>query len=120
MLAALKRGDPEAESNLVELVYGEFHARARKHMRLERPGHTLQPTAPVHETYLRLIQDNAVDWRNRAHFCATGPILMRRILVDHARKRAAKRRGARQGVELDDFLAAQSPRIEQLLILDEA
>jgi len=121
LLAALRRGDPNAESNLVELIYGELHERAQKHMRLERSGHTLQPTALVHETYLRLIQDNALDWENRAHFYATASIVMRRILVDHARKRAsAKRPDAKQRVELGDFLAAPSPRIEQLLILDEA
>jgi RNA polymerase sigma factor (TIGR02999 family) len=105
----------------MELVYGEFHALAQKQMRRERPDHTLQPTALVHEAYLRLMQDNAADWQNRAHFYATAAVVMRRILVDHARKRAAaKRPQARQTVELDDFLAAPAPRIEQLLILDEA
>ena len=121
LLAAVRRGDSRAESNLVELVYNEFHARAQKYMRRERPGHTLQPTALVHETYLRLMQDHSADWQNRAHFFATASIVMRRILVDHARAHAAaKRPGAGQRVELCDFLAAQSPRIEQMLILDEA
>jgi RNA polymerase sigma factor (TIGR02999 family) len=121
LLAAVRRGDSKAESNLVELVYDEFHARAQKYMRRERPGHTLQPTALVHETYLRLMRDNAADWQDRAHFYATASIVMRRILVDHARARAAaKRPDARQKVELADLMATQSPRIEQLLILDEA
>lgn len=121
LLAALRRGDRDAESDLAKLIYDELHARAQKHMRLERPDHTLQPTALVHEAYLRLIRSNTASWQNRAHFYATASIVMRRILVDHARKRAsAKRPDARQRVELDDFLAAPSPRIEQLLILDEA
>lgn len=121
LLAALRRGDPHAESNLVKLVYGEFHALAEKYMRRERPDHTLQPTALVHETYLRLMRDCAVDWQSRAHFYATAARVMRRILVDYARARAAaKRPDAKQKMELDEFLAAQSPRIEQLLILDEA
>jgi RNA polymerase sigma-70 factor, ECF subfamily len=121
LLAALRRGDSHAESNLAELVYTELHGLAQRHMRRERPDHTLQPTALVHEAYLRLIRDAAVEWHDRAHFYATASLAMRRILVDHARSRfAAKRPGARHKVELDDFLAAQNPRIEQLLILDEA
>jgi RNA polymerase sigma factor (TIGR02999 family) len=106
----------------VELVYDEFHARAQQYMRRERPGHTLQPTSLVHETYLRLVRDNAAEWQNRAHFFATASIVMRRILVDHARARAAaaKRPGAGQRVQLDSFMAAQNPRIEQLPIPDEA
>jgi RNA polymerase sigma-70 factor (ECF subfamily) len=121
LLAAIRRGDPHAESNLVELVYGEFHALAKRHMRRERPDHTLRPTELVHETYLRLLQGNAAAWQNRTHLYATASMVMRRILVDHARKRAAgKRPGARQRVELNEFLAAESPHIEDLLILDEA
>ena len=121
LLAAVKRGEPDAESHLVNLIYDEFRARAERYMRRERPDHTLQPTALVHETYLRLMQDGAADWQNRAHFYATAAIVMRRVLVDHARARAAgKRPGGRHRVELDEFLAAQSPRIEQMLMLDEA
>lgn len=77
--------------------------------------------ALVHEVYLRLLSDQAGEWRNRAHFYAAASLAMRRILVDHARARAAaKRPGAGHKVELDGFLAAPSPRLEQLLILDEA
>jgi RNA polymerase sigma-70 factor, ECF subfamily len=105
----------------VELVYGEMHARARRYMRRERPDHTLQPTALVHETYLRLMQGCAVDWQGRAHFYATASVVMRQILVDHARAHAAgKRPDGKRRVDLDGLLAAQSPRIEELLILDEA
>ncbi|MGA2271698.1 MAG: sigma-70 family RNA polymerase sigma factor [Bryobacteraceae bacterium] len=121
VLAALRRGDPSAEANLVALVYDEFRALARHFMRRERPDHTLQPTALVHEAYLRLLRDYPADWQSRAHFFAAAAIVMRRILVDHARQRAAaKRPGGKQRVELDDFMATASPRIEQLLILDQA
>jgi len=90
-------------------------------MRRERPDHTLQPTALVHETYLRLMQGQAIDWQGRAHFYATASRAMRRILVDHARARAAgKRPDGKLKVDLDGFLAAPSPRIEELLMLDEA
>jgi len=121
LLVALRRGDPKAESVLVELIYDDFHARAMQYMLRERPDHTLQPTALVHETYLRLMQEQKVEWRDRAHFFATASIVMRRILVDHARARAAQKRPAgRMQVELNEFMASESPRIEQLLILDEA
>ena len=71
LLAAFRRGEANAESNLVDLVYKELHALAEQHMRRERQGHTLRPTALVHETYLRLIQGNAVNWQDTAHFYAT-------------------------------------------------
>jgi RNA polymerase sigma-70 factor (ECF subfamily) len=121
LLAALRRGDRDAESNLVALVYDDFHALAQRYMRHERPDHTLQPTALVHEAYLRLLQDHAADWQGRAHFFAAASIAMRRILVDYARQRAAaKRPGGKQKVELNDFMASANPRIDQLLVLDEA
>ena len=121
LLAALKRGDRNAQSNLIDLVYPDLHAIARHYMLRERPDHTLQPTALCHEAYIRLMQDHALDWQSRAHFFAAASIVMRRILVDHARQRgAAKRPGGKQRVELDDFMAWNSPRFDQLLVLDEA
>jgi RNA polymerase sigma factor (TIGR02999 family) len=121
LLAAMRRGDPLAEANLVNLVYEDFHALAKRYMNRERPDHTLQPTALVHEAYVRLLRDNPAEWQSRAHFFAAASIVMRRILVDHARSRAAaKRPGGKQRVELDEFMASANPRIEQLLILDEA
>jgi RNA polymerase sigma-70 factor (ECF subfamily) len=121
LLAALKQGDREVESHLVALVYRDFHLIAQRFMRRERPGHTLQPTALVNEAYIRLMQESPVDWQSRAHFFAAASIVMRRILVDHARhRRAAKRPGGKQRVELDDFMAWDNPRYDQLLILDEA
>jgi RNA polymerase sigma-70 factor (ECF subfamily) len=121
LLSALKRGNRAMESQLIDLVYNEFHARAEHYMRAERPDHTLQPTALVNEAYVRLMRGDCVDFESRAHFFATASIVMRRILVDHARTRgAAKRPNARQKVELNEFMASPSPRLDQMLILDEA
>jgi RNA polymerase sigma factor (TIGR02999 family) len=121
LLAAMRRGDPQAEANLVALVYDDFHALAKRYMTRERPDHTLQPTALVNEAYMRLLHDHPAEWQSRAHFFAAASIVMRRILVDHARSRAAaKRTGGKCRVELDEFMASASPHIEQLLILDEA
>ncbi len=121
LLGAVKRGDAEAESRLIKLVYAEFHSRAEHYMRGERPDHTLQPTALVNEAYLRMMQDHALDFQSRAHFFATASLVMRRVLVDHARARAAgKRPDGKLKVELDEFFAAQSPHLDQMLILDEA
>jgi RNA polymerase sigma factor (TIGR02999 family) len=103
------------------LIYADLHARAQLYMRRERRDHTLQPTALVHETYLRLMHEGGAGYESRAHFLAAASIVMRRILVDHARQRAAaKRPGGRQRVELNDVLAAQNPRLDQMLALDEA
>ena len=121
LLAAIRRGEPDAEAEFVAAVYHDFHAIAKQLMMHERPNHTLQPTALVHEAYLRLLHGRRADWQSRAHFLAAASIVMRRILVDHARKRSAgKRDGGKRRVELDDFMAATSPRLDQLLILDEA
>jgi RNA polymerase sigma factor (TIGR02999 family) len=121
LLAAMKHGDTKAESNLVALVYDELNRLAHLYMRHERPDHTLQPTALVNEAYLRLMGAEAKTWNGRAHFFATASVVMRRILVDHARQRAAsKRSSGKHRVELDDFMASTRPRTEEMLILDEA
>jgi RNA polymerase sigma-70 factor (ECF subfamily) len=120
-LEALRRGDRQAESILAELVYDDLHACAQQYMRRERKDHTLQPTALVHEAFLKLLRHQTIEWQGRAHFLAVASVVMRRILVDHARRRgAAKRFGAKQQVELDDRHAAQHPHLDQLLVLDEA
>lgn len=120
-LEALRRGDRQAESILAELVYDDLHARAQQYMRRERPDHTLQPTALVNETFLKLLRHQTIEWQGRAHFLAVASVVMRRILVDHARgRRAGKRYGAKQQVELDERHAAQHPHLDQLLVLDEA
>ncbi len=105
----------------MKLIYGEMPALARRYMHRERTDHTLQPKAQVHETFLRLMQGQAADWQSRAHF-ATASVVMRQILVDHARAHIAGERpdGKHRRVDLDALLATQSPRIEELQILDQA
>ena len=101
------------------LVYDELHGIARRHLARERPG-ILQPTALVHEAYLRLI-DQTATWQNRAQFFAIAARIMRRILVDHARaKHAAKRGGGGQRVALDEALVAFEERAVDLVVLDDA
>src|SRR6188472_4041792 len=100
-------GVPEA---MLSLVYDELRRRAAAYLRRERPGHTLQPTALVHEAYLRLVDQRRVAWRNRAQFFGVAAAMMRRILVDHARaNRSAKRSGMLSQVTLDDAIAVTQP-----------
>jgi RNA polymerase sigma factor (TIGR02999 family) len=87
------RGDSTAQEQLLPLVYDELRRIAGAYMRRERPDHTLQPTALVHEAYLRLVDQERVDWKNRAQFVGLAAVMMRRILVNHARDRAAAKRG---------------------------
>ena len=93
-LEALEDGDADAFHRLVPLVYDELHSLADQKMLGERPDHTLQPTALVNEAYLRLLDQFPNSWRNRGHFLAAAAQAMRHILIDHARKRASKKRGA--------------------------
>jgi RNA polymerase sigma factor (TIGR02999 family) len=121
LLRAWSAGDPDAQEELLPLVYNELRRRAAGHLRRDRRDHTLQPTALVHEAYLRLIGQRDVDWQSRTHFFALASRMMRRILVDHARTRAAAKRPEGQlRVTLDDDLASVAPRGFDLLILDEA
>jgi RNA polymerase sigma-70 factor, ECF subfamily len=97
------QGDRAAVDALLPLVYDQLHEIAERKMRSERGDHTLQPTALVHEAFLRLVDQNRVHWQGRAHFCAVAANMMRRILVDHARRRASQKRGAAAAkVPLDD------------------
>jgi len=106
---------------LVPLVYDELRRLASAFMRRERPGHTLQSTALVHEAYLKLSDQKHVSWQNRAHFFAVAAQLMRRILVDHARARLAQKRGARpEMIQVDEAYAFTPERSNDLLALDEA
>ena len=98
LLHAWGGGEPEAREQLMLAVYEELRRRAAARLRRERPGHVLQPTALVHEAYLRLVGQRQTDWQNRAHFFAVASEMMRRILVDHARRRkTAKRSGGGRG-----------------------
>ncbi len=124
LLGELRAGRAGAVDEVLPLVYDELRAIAARHMRRERPGHTLQPTALVHDAFLKLVDQTRVQWQDRAHFFAIASQAMRRILVDHARARAASKRGAGAGhVSTDDtvVLADQPPLSpEDLLALDEA
>jgi RNA polymerase sigma factor (TIGR02999 family) len=121
LLVAHGQGDSTASAALVEAVYAELRKRAAGYLRRERRGHTLQPTALVHEAYLRLVDQSRVEWQGRAHFLAVAAQMMRRVLVDHARRRrAARRGGGATRITLDEALARSVPRQLDLLALDEA
>ncbi len=114
-------GNPRALNQLLPLIYAELRRIAARQLRNERPGHTLQPTALVHEVYLRLVDQRHVDWQNRAHFFGVAAQVMRRILVDHARRHATTKRG--QGVTrvpIDEARDAAAPSEMSVLALDEA
>lgn len=120
LLLAWRSGEREALERLLPLVYDELHALARRQLRGERPDHTLQPTALLHEAYLRLVGSD-VAWEGRVHFLAVAAQVMRHILVDHARARArAKRGGGAERVTLDEALSSVADRPDDLLALDEA
>jgi len=119
-LQEARRGDARASNCLLDAVYGDLRAIAHKYMRDERPGHTLQPTALVHEAFLRIFQSGNVDWRNRVHFFAVAARQMRRLLVDHARLRKAERRGGGLKVSLEDVPgAAVASREQDVELVDE-
>jgi RNA polymerase sigma factor (TIGR02999 family) len=120
LLLAWKQGDREALERLIPLVYGDLHRMAERHLRRERPGHTLQPTAIVNEAYMRLVGSEGGDWQNRAHFFAAAARSMRRILVDHARSRNAKKRGGRGTRTLLDTAVMVEPRAVDLIAVDDA
>jgi RNA polymerase sigma-70 factor, ECF subfamily len=121
LLRAWSAGDPQAQDELLPLVYIELRRRAAGQLRRDRKGHTLQPTALVHEAYLRLLGQREVDWQSRMHFFALASRMMRRILVDHARARAAAKRPADAlRVVLDGEMARIEPRGCDLLLLDQA
>lgn len=121
LLLRWRRGDKLALEQLMPLVYEELHRLARQCMRRERAGHTLQTTALVNEAYLRLADSSRVQWQDRAHFFAIAAQLMRRVLVDEARKRLNQKRGGEfTRVEIDAVQLNSQPREFELLALDEA
>jgi RNA polymerase sigma factor (TIGR02999 family) len=121
LLQAWSQGDVAARDRLFPLVYQELRRRASDRLRRERPGHTLQATALVHEAYLRLLGQRAPSWQNRNQFFAIASQMMRRILVDHARaRRASKRQGQRIRLELNEEVASAGPREVDLIALDQA
>ncbi len=121
LLTAAQNGDPEAVNELFTLVYQELRQMAQHYLRQERPNHTLQATALVHEVYLRLFNGQKVEMRNRAHFFGIAATQMRRILVDHARRKQARRRNVSQSEESLGNLAEAPPvSAEELSALDKA
>jgi RNA polymerase sigma-70 factor, ECF subfamily len=121
LLQQWQGGSQEALDRLLPLVYDELRRQAARYLRRERPGHTLQTTALIHEAYLRLIGQHRVAWQNRAHFYGIAAQLMRRILVDHARRRqAGKRGGSDLKLQLEDKVAVSPEPDVNLVALDEA
>jgi len=121
LLEKFEPGDRHAGEQLFADIYTELRALAARYLHRERQNHTLQPTALVHEAYLKLLGQTRVDWRGRAHFFAIASQAMRQILVDHARRRgAAKRGGDRHRISLDDNLVIESHRDVDLLALEDA
>ena len=120
MLISYGRGDRTTLDELLPLVYDELRVIARSYLRRERPDHTLQPTGLVHEAYLRLINQQRVDWRNRAQFFGLAANMMRRILVNHAEAKRAQKRGGRiERVALDEVAVGSGEDALDLLALEE-
>jgi RNA polymerase sigma-70 factor, ECF subfamily len=122
-LAAARDGAPGALERVFSLVYGQLRGVAHRRLAAERSGHTLSTTALVHEAYVKLVDQTRVQWQDRAHFFAVAAGAMRRILVDHARRHRAARRGGAAGgirVSLDDVEIAAGERAAEIVALDEA
>ncbi len=120
-LQDLARGDKSALDRLMPFVYSELKKLAGSYLRQERPGHTLQPTALVHEVYFRLVDQNLPDCQGRAHFLGVAAHVMRQILIDHARSRSAAKRGAGLAAfSLDEFMDAPIERPAAMVMVDDA
>jgi RNA polymerase sigma-70 factor, ECF subfamily len=122
LLRQIGAGDSRAADKLIPLVLHELRRLARLQLRKERPGHTLQPTALVNEAYLRLVGDQARDWHNRAHFIGVSASVMRRILIDHARRKQAFKRDAGERVvaHAEDYAGFSYEQADELIALDIA
>jgi RNA polymerase sigma-70 factor, ECF subfamily len=121
MLRRLAQGNQDAANELIPVIYHELHRLAASHLRHERANHTLQPTALVNEAYIKLVAQRDADWHSRAHFFAVASNLMRRILVDHARRNLRAKRGGRNAkLSLDDVLLVALDRSDKMLALDES
>ena len=121
LLVKWGRGDKGALERLIPLVYRELHQIARRHMRHEGAGHSLQATALVNEVYLRLVDADEVEWHDRAHFLAVAARVMRRILVDHARARHSEKRGGHAAkVTFDEALVVTNEPGQDFVALDDA
>ena len=120
LLRAWSDGDQEALKSLIPIVYSELHGLARRYLRRERAGHSLQSSALVNEAYLRLVDYKRMQWQDRSHFFAVASQVMRRILVDHARRHNLKRGGNVQRVSLDEAAVVGGDQGVDLVALDRA
>jgi RNA polymerase sigma factor (TIGR02999 family) len=121
LLLSWSKGDKSALDQLMPVLYQELKKLANRYLRDERQGHTLQPTALIHEAYIRLIDQGVPDWQSRSHFFGVAARLMRQILVDHARARnAARRGGGQQKISLDDTPVFSDENAGDLIALDDA
>ncbi len=121
LLQSLDQGDPRASEQLLPLVYDELRMLASARMRRDSAGHTLQPTALVHEAWLRLVSQGDRNWNNRTHFFRAAAQAMRHILVDISRKKASLKRGNRaERVDIDMFPVAESTADDRILLVNEA
>ncbi len=118
LLKELQQGSPAAADRLIPIVFRELRNLAEMYLRREKPGHTLQPTALVHEAYMRLVGDQARDWQNRAHFVGVAASVMRRLLIDHARRKRAEKRQLPQSTDSPGGMTLQEA--DQLLNLNLA
>ena len=122
LLSEIKSGRQEVLSELLPLVYDELRRLANSYLRRERDNHTLQPTALVHEAYLRLVGQNTIEWQNRAHFFGIAARLMREILIEYARGRNRQKRGGelKTQIALDDAVSFQGEKQVDVIAVDEA
>ena len=120
LLRAWSDGDQTALDRLTPIVYDELHRLARRYMKRERPGHSLQTAALVNEAYMRMVDYERMQWQNRAHFFAVSAQVMRRILVDHARRHNLKRGGAVQHVSLEEAAIVGGGQDTDMVALDDA
>src|SRR5262245_60559384 len=120
LLLRWSQGEQAALHQLMPIVYEELRKLAHSYLRRERPDHTLQPTALINEAYLRLVKQDFPEWQSRRHFYGVAAQLMRQILVDYARKRAADKRGGGQNFSLDEALTFSDERAAEIVALDDA
>lgn len=122
LLRDWRAGDGSSLDRLLDLVYGELKSIANRHLRSERQSHTLQPTALVHEAFLRLVEQREVSFQNRQHFFALAATMMRRVLVDHARRRGSEKRGG-ESVQIELASAeevSEAVQLDEVLAVDQA
>jgi len=120
LVAEAQSGKQDSVNELMRLLYGELRRLAASYLRRERSGHTLQPTALVNEAYLRLLEQEQTDWKNKSHFMAIAAQAMRRVLVDHARRRHAEKRGGPlPRLSLEEVIVYSQEQAGELIVLDE-